>query len=62
MSDSNSFVCTTCGKTHPLDSRDWRCGCGGLFDLETALEGTLEKYQARLAAQGHAGSAHSQGT
>jgi threonine synthase len=34
MSDSNSFVCTTCGKTHPLDSRDWRCTCGGLFDLE----------------------------
>ena len=31
-------------------------------DLETALEGTLEKYRARLATQGHAGSAHSQST
>jgi threonine synthase len=31
----NSFICITCGKTYPLDSRDWRCACGGLFDLET---------------------------
>jgi threonine synthase len=35
MSGSNSFICTTCGKIYPLDSRDWRCSCGGLFDLET---------------------------
>jgi len=35
MSGSNSFTCTTCGKIYPLDSRDWRCSCGGLLDLET---------------------------
>ncbi len=35
MSGSNAFTCTTCGKIYPLDSRDWRCSCGGLFDLET---------------------------
>ena len=35
MSGANSFVCTSCGKTYPLDTRDWRCACGGLFDLDT---------------------------
>jgi len=35
MTESNSFVCTTCGKSHPLDTREWRCVCGGLFDLQT---------------------------
>ncbi|HSR34212.1 MAG TPA: threonine synthase [Anaerolineae bacterium] len=34
MSNSNSFVCTSCGKSYPLDTRNWRCECGGLFDLE----------------------------
>jgi threonine synthase len=34
MSGSNSFICTTCGKNYPLDSTDWRCACGGLFDLQ----------------------------
>jgi threonine synthase len=34
MSGANSFVCTTCGKSYPLHTRDWRCECGGLFDLE----------------------------
>jgi threonine synthase len=33
MSGWNAFLCTTCGKTYTLDSRDWRCECGGLFDL-----------------------------
>jgi NTP pyrophosphatase (non-canonical NTP hydrolase) len=31
-------------------------------DLEAALEGVLEKYEARLAAQEHAGSAASRST
>lgn len=31
-------------------------------DLEAALEGVLQKYQTRLTAQGHAGSADSRGT
>ena len=34
MLGSNSFVCTTCGRSYPLHSRDWRCKSGGLFDLE----------------------------
>jgi threonine synthase len=33
MIESNAFVCTTCGKPYPLDTRDWRCECGGSFDL-----------------------------
>jgi NTP pyrophosphatase (non-canonical NTP hydrolase) len=32
------------------------------IDLDAALEGVLEKYQARLAAQGHAGSVDPRGT
>ncbi len=37
MPSSNVFLCTTCGKTYPLDSRDWRCECGGLFELKDQL-------------------------
>lgn len=33
MTQANAFVCTTCGRSCPLDTRDWRCPCGGLFDL-----------------------------
>jgi threonine synthase len=35
MSEPKSFVCTSCGKSYLLDTRDWRCACGGLFDLDT---------------------------
>jgi threonine synthase len=35
MIENNAFVCATCGKRHSLDTRDWRCGCGGLFELES---------------------------
>lgn len=35
MSESNVFVCAACERPHPLDTRDWRCACGGLFDLQT---------------------------
>lgn len=35
MANLNLFVCTSCSQTYPLDTRDWRCGCGGLFELET---------------------------
>jgi threonine synthase len=34
MRQPNAFICTTCGRSYPLDTREWRCGCGGLFDLE----------------------------
>lgn len=27
------FICRECGKTHPVGTRQWRCVCGGLFDL-----------------------------
>jgi threonine synthase len=33
MVNTNALVCTVCGQTFPLDSLDWRCACGGLFDL-----------------------------
>ena len=35
MSKTNSFVCTSCGKVYALETRDWRCDCGGFFDFET---------------------------
>ncbi len=35
MTRPNAFLCATCGQTYPLDSRDWRCACGGLFDLQS---------------------------
>ncbi|MFC2037481.1 pyridoxal-phosphate dependent enzyme, partial [Chloroflexota bacterium] len=35
MIESNAFVCAACGRTYPLDTRDWWCTCGGLFDLQT---------------------------
>ncbi len=28
------LVCQSCGTGYPLDTREWRCACGGLFDLE----------------------------
>jgi len=34
VTETGKFVCTTCGKIYPLDTRDWRCGCGGLYDLQ----------------------------
>ena len=29
----DTFVCTTCGKSYPIGTRDWRCACGGFFEL-----------------------------
>jgi len=34
MSEQISYVCATCGKHYPLGGLDWRCSCGGLFELE----------------------------
>jgi threonine synthase len=34
MTGANAFVCTTCSKSYPLDTREWRCSCGGLFVFE----------------------------
>ena len=34
MRQANAFACTTCEKSYPLDTREWRCSCGGLFDFE----------------------------
>ncbi len=33
MAGSNNFICTHCHTTFPPDTREWRCPCGGLFDL-----------------------------
>jgi threonine synthase len=35
MAEFNAFVCATCKRSYPLDSRDWWCECGGLFEFET---------------------------
>jgi len=29
----DAFVCTTCGKSYPIDTHDWRCACGGFFEF-----------------------------
>jgi threonine synthase len=34
MPNWNALICTSCERSYPLDSREWRCACGGLFDLE----------------------------
>jgi threonine synthase len=34
MAEPNCFLCTNCGESYPLDTREWRCACGGLFELE----------------------------
>jgi threonine synthase len=34
MAEFNAFICATCGRSYPLDTRDWRCECGGLFEFE----------------------------
>jgi threonine synthase len=33
MVESNTFVCTTCGTSYPIDTHDWRCACGGFFEF-----------------------------
>lgn len=37
MAESNSFLCRTCGESYPLGTHEWRCRCGGLFELENWL-------------------------
>ena len=33
MTGTISLICTKCGSTYPLDTRDWQCSCGALFAL-----------------------------
>jgi threonine synthase len=40
MADVTFFVCASCAKPFPLDTRDWRCSCGGLLNLPLADLGT----------------------
>jgi threonine synthase len=35
MTEASTLVCTICHKSFPLDTQEWRCTCGGLFDFET---------------------------
>ena len=30
-----SYVCAACKQRYPLSSLDWRCSCGGLFELDS---------------------------
>jgi threonine synthase len=32
-----NFRCATCQRTYPLDTRRWRCECGGLFELDETI-------------------------
>ncbi len=34
MTQTNNFVCTRCQRSYPLDSREWVCECGGLFEFD----------------------------
>jgi len=34
MTESLTLACTLCGTRYPLDTREWQCPCGGLFDLK----------------------------
>ncbi|HID87366.1 MAG TPA: pyridoxal-phosphate dependent enzyme [Anaerolineae bacterium] len=50
--------CTACGRAYPLPTQDWRCECGGVFELEgtppfsrqavRSDEATLWRYRAML--------------
>ncbi len=33
MPGQEEFVCTSCGRQYPLNTRDWLCECGGLLGL-----------------------------
>jgi threonine synthase len=34
MTEANALVCTACAQSYCLDTSNWRCACGGLFDLK----------------------------
>lgn len=34
MLELGSYVCATCKQRYPFSSLDWRCSCGGLFELD----------------------------
>jgi len=34
MLELGSYVCAACKQRYPLSSLDWRCSCGGLFELD----------------------------
>ena len=36
------FKCKECGKTYPLDSLNYKCSCGGLFNLEGKQPGIVD--------------------
>jgi threonine synthase len=38
MNTMMSFSCSACGKEYPVETRDFRCICGGTFRLNHALE------------------------
>jgi len=56
--------CSTCERTYPLDTREWHCACGGVFELEGAVgfskdsiekdEPTLWRYRAMLPIEDEA--------
>lgn len=58
------FICVSCGKEYPLDTREYRCSCGGLFRLayvppafnRSLIDGSrfdLYRYRAFLPLEGN---------
>jgi len=41
------LYCTECQQTYPLDTRRWRCQCGGLFELKDGFGFARDKIQRR---------------
>lgn len=34
----SKFVCSSCGKTYPTNTKEYKCECGGLFKLSYYIE------------------------
>lgn len=41
------YVCSQCRKEHSLHPAIWRCSCGGLLDLDTAVQLSVERVKSR---------------
>lgn len=40
--------CTACQRTYPLETRTWRCECGGVFELDGAIPFSLDGIQSSV--------------
>lgn len=42
-----SLICSKCGAEFSIDSKFWRCGCGGVFDVKFSPEFPIDKIMTR---------------